>query len=174
MNVEDKHLDIIAKVEETFGVSLKEFQKEVYINILAGKDVVVSAPAGNGKTFFFLSEMLDERDRTNMELKSRPRPSLDDETTNINNVILIISPLSRFMVDQTERLRKLELKCAFVGELQPDQAVKSAITKARYPVAFMTPVSSTEPTLRNALPSPLYEDKIKVVVIDEAHCISHW
>ena len=72
-----------------------------------------------------------------MELKSRPRPSSDDKITN--NVILIISPLSRLMVDQTERLQKLGLKYVFVEELQADRAVKSAIAKARYPIVFITP-----------------------------------
>ena len=73
-NMENKSLDIIANVKEKFGVSMKEFQKEVYVNILAGKDVFVSASNGSGKTFCFLSETLNERVRTNMELKSNSWP----------------------------------------------------------------------------------------------------
>ena len=39
-------------MKEKFGVSLKEFQKEGNVNILAGKIIFVSAPTGSDKTLF--------------------------------------------------------------------------------------------------------------------------
>ena len=72
--MEDKHLDIIANVKEKFDVSLKEFQKEVYVNILAGKNVFVSAPTESDQTSCFLLEI-----QRYIELNFRLIMSLSDQ-----------------------------------------------------------------------------------------------
>ena len=91
-----------------------------------------------------------------------------------NPVVLVISPLSGLMVDQARRCQDLGLQASFIGELQDDVDVKAGIVRGEYELVFVTPESLVDSNWRKVLSSSTYQGRIKFVVVDEAHCISHW
>ena len=87
-------------------------------------------------------------------------------------VILVISPLMSLMEDQTNFLRKLGISAGSIGE---DKALDLKIEKGECSVVF----TSSESLLGNGhwqsmLSSDVYKNNLIGIVVDEAHCISHW
>ena len=150
--------DALKLVEEKYKVKLREFQQATYQKLFNGKDVFLCAPTGSGKTFCFV--FLSDLQRLVDGFK--------------NPVVLVISPLSGLMVDQARRCQDLGLQASFIGELQDDVDVKTGIVRGEYELVFVTPESLVDSNWRKVLSSSSYQGRIKFVVVDEAHCISHW
>ena len=152
--------EVLKSVEDKFEVKFKPFQWEPYFKLFSGEDLFVVAPTGAGKTYYviFLSELY----------------KLLNPTGVAELVTLVVSPLSGLMLDQSGRCKKFGLKATFVGELQKDQEVKDNVCKGLYNVVFMTPESVVDSQWRKVLSSLAYQGRIKFVVIDETHSVSHW
>ena len=167
--MEDELYGLIRAIEEKFGTSFKDFQVAAYKKALCGKDTIIVAPTGSGKThcFAFLSEIFDLQDKQKKRTEAGASVQPD-------NVVVVISPLSGLLVEQTERLISFGVNAAFLGELQTDETVKSSVLNGNASALFITPDSVLESKWRKVLASSRYNKKIRAVVIDEAHCISHW
>ena len=78
------------------------------------------------------------------------------------------------MVDQMKCCKDLGLRAAFVVELQADNNVKDDVKRRQYSLQFLTPESIVDSHWQKVLPSSAYQERIKFVVTDEAHCVTHW
>ena len=151
---------IIEAVERRYNVNLRGFQKMVYEKFMEGKDIFVCAPTGSGKTFCFafLSEVAKL-----MGAVADPRP-----------ITVVISPLVSLMTEQVSRMNELGVKASLVGELQTDKKIKGEVVRGEVEMLFITPEAIAESVWRKVLSSSVYQNRIKALVIDEAHCVSQW
>ena len=83
-------------------------------------------------------------------------------TNSAANVILVISPLSGFLVELTERLISFGINADETSKLSFWMEVFRCYFEAVW-----------ESKWRKVLASAKYNKRIRAVVIDEAHCISH-
>eukprot|EP00795_Rhopilema_esculentum_P007200 gene7200-12870_t len=78
------------------------------------------------------------------------------------------------MLEQSDRFAKFGINAAFVGELQADISVKQRVRSGDIQVLFITPEAAFDSNWREVISSKSFSEKISTVVVDEAHCISHW
>ncbi|MCL2327101.1 MAG: DNA helicase RecQ [Bacteroidetes bacterium] len=146
--------ELLTCLKENFGFdTFKGNQKEVILNLLAGKDSFVLMPTGGGKSLCY------------------QLPSLILEGTAI-----IISPLIALMKNQVDAMRGFSadnriahflnssLNRTEVSQVKAD--VRSGATKLLY----VAPESLTKDDYVEFLKSV----KVSFYAIDEAHCISEW
>ena len=84
-------------------------------------------------------------------------------------------PLTALMVEQREKFTLRGIRTEFVGELQKDVDAIYAIKKGKIQLLFISP----ESVLRNSqwrdlLLSPVYQQNLVALTVDEAHCITQW
>ena len=164
---------IIATMEDRHRVKLRDFQSAVCRKVLLEEDIFVCAPTGSGKTccFAFIHELFELRDGQSGQSVtnfSEPRPGPK------KFIAIVISPLPGLMVEQAERLCNLGIDAIFIGELQTDTMEKQRVVRDDFEVLFITPEAIFHSSWRAVLSSANICDRIRAVVIDEAHCISHW
>ena len=153
---------VIEAVERKYNVNLRGFQKMVYKKFMEREDIFVCAPTESGKTFCFafLSEVPQ---LTGAVADPRLRP-----------ITVVISPLVSLMTEQVSRMNELGVKASLVGELQKDKIIKGEIIRGEVELLFITPEAISESVWQKVLASSVYQNRIKALVIDEAHCVSQW
>ncbi len=137
-------LDILQK---KFGFASFRLHQEAAINaVLEKKDCFVLMPTGGGKSLCY----------------QVPALLLDGLT-------LVISPLIALMKDQVDTLRLNGIEAAYLNSTQAwpeQQAIFQKATEGTLKLLYLAPESSFVRRLN--------EFPIRLVAIDEAHCISHW
>jgi ATP-dependent DNA helicase RecQ len=138
-------------LRHTFGIEqLRSGQDDVIRSVLEGTDTLAIMPTGAGKSLCY------------------QLPALHLEGTTI-----IISPLISLMKDQVDKLQDHGLDALQVNSALPATEQRSAlgqIGEQESDFVFTTPERLSDPEFVATLGGT----KIDFVVIDEAHCISHW
>src|SRR5918997_1798723 len=138
-------------LRETFGIeSLRSGQDDVIKSVLEGTDTLAIMPTGAGKSLCY------------------QLPALHLEGTTI-----IVSPLISLMKDQVDKLQEHGLEALQVNSAVPAIEQRSAlgqIEEEESDYVFTTPERLSDPEFLETLRGT----KIDFVVVDEAHCISHW
>ncbi|MDR2601044.1 MAG: DNA helicase RecQ [Spirochaetaceae bacterium] len=134
-----------------FGYSsFRTGQEEVIDAILEGRDALAVMPTGAGKSICYQI------------------PALLKE-----GVAIVISPLISLMKDQVEALTDSGIKAACINSSLSSEEWSHTMNKARnggYKLLYIAPERlQNEAMLRLAA-----EINFSLVVIDEAHCVSHW
>jgi len=142
---------VLEALERHWGFdALRPHQKEAIDASLAGRDSLVVLPTGGGKSLCF-------------QLPAVLRGGVD----------LVVSPLISLMQDQVAALREIGVPAvALHSGLTPDQQADAerAIRAGETRLVYAAP----ERVLAPRTTSMLREAGVRAVVIDEAHCISHW
>jgi len=140
-----------AEAVEVLGIP--EFfprQTRAIQGLLAGKNVLVVAPTGSGKSAVFQGAGLQVR-----------------------GITLVISPLIALMQDQVDKLRAMGVSAGFlnssISPKQQDQIFK-AFVAGHYKFLYTTP----ERVLRADFRGALRGLPIQFVAVDEAHVIDSW
>ena len=158
------HESCLDKAKEIFGLKeLRLFQRNGAGGILNGKDVFISMPTGSGKSmaFLLLPFAFQFRDEN-------CRPSAP--TSNGDEFVLVISPLTSLIRDQTQNLKKKKIPCISLN----DPAVSSkSVRESNYRFMFSSPESVLE-KFRNDLKSVEVQKRLRCVVVDESHCVVKW
>jgi len=124
-------------------------QRHIIDAVLAGRDCIGVMPTGAGKSLTF-------------QIPARILPG----------AVLVISPLISLMKDQVDALTRLGFRAAFINStLQPAER-RERIEKLRrgeLELVYVAPEG-----LEGSLRSLVSGCDVSLVVVDEAHCISHW
>jgi ATP-dependent DNA helicase RecQ len=137
-------------LESVFGYAqFRPGQLEIIRAILAGHDCIGIMPTGAGKSITF----------------QVPARLLD-------GTVLVISPLLSLMKDQVDRLVRLGFRATYINSTISREEYlrrRAAFAQGAYELVYVAP-ESLEGSLRDFIASC----RIGLVVVDEAHCISHW
>ncbi|MEJ7807620.1 MAG: ATP-dependent DNA helicase RecQ, partial [Telluria sp.] len=134
-----------------FGVEqLRDGQKQVIDSVLDGKDTLAIMPTGSGKSLCY-------------QIPARM----------LGGTTVVVSPLISLMKDQLEKLDAMGIRAAQVNSSlnrEEEAAALEGIRSTFHEIVFCTPERLSNPAFLDVL----RQVKIALVVIDEAHCISHW
>lgn len=143
--------DIHSILERVWGYQrFRPRQEEIIRATLAGKDTLALLPTGGGKSLCFQVPALA-----------------------MGGLCLVVSPLIALMKDQVSRLKKLGVPArAIISTMTPaeiDNALESAAL-GKYSFLYVSPERLASDMFLARLPRlPL-----KLIAVDEAHCISQW
>jgi ATP-dependent DNA helicase RecQ len=144
------HGDPLQVLESVFGY--REFrpgQRHIIDAVLAGRDCIGVMPTGAGKSLTF-----------QIPAKMLPGP------------VLVISPLISLMKDQVDALTRLGFKATVLNssvDLEERRKRLGALRRGEVELVYVTPEG-----LEGSLRAILADCGPSLVVVDEAHCISHW
>lgn len=125
-------------------------QREIIEDVLRGRDVLAVMPTGAGKSLCFQLPAVAQRGLT-----------------------LVISPLISLMADQVEQLHRLKIPAMLLNSSQNLDEQREVWRRLRDGFAgllYVAPERFSAPSFQSLLPRL----KVKMLVIDEAHCISAW
>jgi ATP-dependent DNA helicase RecQ len=137
-------------LRDTFG--FKEFrpgQEKIIQTVLSGRDCIGVMPTGAGKSLTF-------------QIPARL----------LGGTVLVISPLISLMKDQVDGLLADGFRATVLNssvDFEERRRRLAAFRKGEYELVYLAP-EALEGSLRDILSGC----PIKLVVVDEAHCISHW
>ena len=86
----------------------------------------------------------------------------------------MVSPLVALMTDQVRAMTERNIHAVYVGDAGDDATVEE-ICEGKFQLVLMSTESIlTDLMLRNMLQSPVYQDNLVAVAVDEAHCVKQW
>ena len=139
------------QLRRVFGLRrLRPGQRDVIERALRGRSTLAVMPTGAGKSLCY----------------QLPATLLD-------GITVVVSPLIALMQDQCDKLVQLGVAAVQLNSaVDPEQAAaaEQAIAGGSARIAFVTPERLVEP----AFIALLTKRHIGLLVVDEAHCISHW
>lgn len=137
-------------LKETFGYSeFRPGQEKIIQTVLSGRDCIGVMPTGAGKSLTF-------------QIPARI----------LKGTVLVLSPLISLMKDQVDALQANGFKAAVINStlsFEERRARLGAFRRGEYELVYLAP-EALEGTLRDFI----LECPVSMVVVDEAHCISHW
>ena len=137
-------------LEQVFGHrQFRPGQREVIDAVLQGRDCIALMPTGSGKSLTF-------------QIPARVLPG----------TVLVISPLISLMKDQVDALVRYGFRAAVLNStVDPGQRrqLLSAMARGEIELLYVAPEG-----LEGSLRRIVAESRVSLVVVDEAHCISHW
>lgn len=130
--------------------SFRPLQAEIIDSVLAGRDTLGLLPTGGGKTLTFqVPGMM------------------------LGGVTVVVSPLIALMKDQVENLRKRQISAVWLRAGMTARELRIAndrLRSGRCRFLYMSPEKLQGGSTRRLLASL----DVKLLVVDEAHCISQW
>ena len=79
------------------------------------------------------------------------------------------------MIDQRQKFTAWGINTEFLGEAQTDRSVTEQVIKGEIQLIFISPENLLyNRRYRNMLSSPVYENRLVCVAVDEAHCVQTW
>jgi ATP-dependent DNA helicase RecQ len=143
--------DIVFEIlKKDFGYSsFRPGQQPVIEAILQGRDAIAILPTGGGKSLCY-------------QLPARI----------VGGLTLVVSPLIALMKDQVDALLEVGISAAFLNSTLCAEARRETVEgllAGRFQLLYAAPegLDASVGTLLGRLP-------IRLVAVDEAHCISHW
>ena len=142
--------EVDTALHDTFGFSsFRPGQREIIEGLVAGRDCVAIMPTGAGKSLTF-------------QLTARL----------LGGTTLVISPLIALMKDQVDGLHELGIRATFLNSsLEPaerDDRI-GRLRRGEYELIYAAP-EGLEASAGRALTGL----DLRLIAVDEAHCISHW
>ncbi|MFT3693894.1 MAG: ATP-dependent DNA helicase RecQ [Kofleriaceae bacterium] len=148
--------EILARALARFGhTDLRPGQADVIADIFSGTPVIGVMPTGAGKSLCFQlpAVVLGER----------------------GGVTLVVSPLIALMKDQVDSLRARGIPAVALtsqASSEEQREILEGIRAGMFTLVYVAPERFRSPRFGEALQS--IAQKIALVAIDEAHCISEW
>jgi len=139
-----------ALLKSVFGYdSFRPGQREIIEAVLAGRDAIGVLPTGAGKSLTY-------------QLPARL----------LGGVTLVVSPLIALMKDQVDALGEAGLRATFLNSsLDPEERRRriQGLRRGEYELVYAAPEG-----LELGVGSLLEDLDLRLIAVDEAHCISHW
>ncbi|MBK8727350.1 MAG: ATP-dependent DNA helicase RecQ [Holophagaceae bacterium] len=142
--------DLAASLKDIFGfAAFRPGQEEIIRAVMAGRDVLAIMPTGAGKSLTF-------------QLPARL----------LGGVTLVVSPLIALMKDQVDSMTEAGLKATFLNSSLDAEERNRRIRSIRE--GHLELVYAAPEGLELYIANLLEDLDLKLVAVDEAHCISHW
>lgn len=143
--------DLRALLQQYWGYAdFRPLQNEIITRAVAGQDVCAVLPTGGGKSLCY-------------QLCALAR----------GGVALVVTPLIALMHDQVQALQKRGIAAAYVTAQQIDAEIDATLVRATQKQLSLLYVSPER--LQNKLfLSALKQMDVRLLAVDEAHCISQW
>ena len=128
----------------------RPLQEEIISNVMQGKDSFVLMPTGGGKSLCY------------------QLPALKFE-----GLTLVISPLIALMKDQVDALKTNGIAAEYINSsLRPAeiQEIQERVKQGKVKILYVAPERLALGNFQNFLKTA----NIKLIAVDEAHCISEW
>ncbi|KAF8172309.1 P-loop containing nucleoside triphosphate hydrolase protein [Mycena galopus ATCC 62051] len=132
------------------GKTPYEFQKRFFSNVMQGRDVVLDIGTGSGKSLCFDLPVL----------------------ANKEDIVLVVSPLSALIIEQAAAspLSSLAM-CKETLSLEG----RDALYQGSVQRIFVSPeIAASLEFSKRVLSQPRLQEHLRIVFIDEAHCVSLW
>ncbi len=143
-------MSLTQELVKHFGYqNFREGQESLIRAILAGKDVLGILPTGGGKSICY-------------QLPAVLLPYLT----------VVITPLISLMKDQVDALNDYGIPAAYIHsgmDIEEMNKINDDIDRGAIKLLYVAPERLQHPTFLNQLPN-----KISMIAIDEAHCVSQW
>ncbi|RQP23951.1 RecQ family ATP-dependent DNA helicase [Piscinibacter terrae] len=138
-------------LRDTFGIfRLHDGQQQVISRVLKGQDTLAVMPTGAGKSLCY------------------QLPAL-----HLDGITLVVSPLISLMKDQADKLERAGVAVVQLNSALPRREQDEAmdrIAQSQTAIVFATPERLSD----DAFIQAMQRQKIALLVVDEAHCISQW
>jgi ATP-dependent DNA helicase RecQ len=144
------HLDTHLQNYFSF-ISFRDGQREAILSLLNNKDCLCVLPTGAGKSLIYQFIA----------------------TTLKNGIVLVISPLVSLMKDQVDSLNRFGIPAVYCNSSQDEVEQLQSLSKAvqgKVKLLYVSP----ERALSSYFLNMAKKMEIKLLAIDEAHCISQW
>jgi len=143
--------ELLPLLKQYFGfTSFRPLQEEIIRDSLAGKDTFALLPTGGGKSLCFQLPALTRKGLT-----------------------VVVSPLIALMKDQVDALQAAGVAATFLNSsLNADESRKRlrGLHNGEFSLLYVAP----ERLMLSGFLSDLQRWNVKLIAIDEAHCISEW
>ncbi len=148
-------MNALETLNKYFGyTSFKQGQEEIINNVINKKNVVAIMSTGHGKSICY-----------------QLPPLITGKMT------IVISPLISLMEDQYNSLEKRGIGCicynSTIKDINRDDIIQNIIDE-KYKLVYFSPEMITTETIKNLLKTLNQSNKIGLIAIDEAHCVSLW
>jgi ATP-dependent DNA helicase RecQ len=143
--------DLLPLLKQYFGfTSFRPLQEEIIRDSLAGRDVFALLPTGGGKSLCF-------------QLPALARDGLT----------VVVSPLIALMKDQVDALQASGIPATFLNSsLAADESRKRL--RGLHAGEFRLLYAAPERLMLSGFLADLQKWNVRLVAVDEAHCISEW
>jgi ATP-dependent DNA helicase RecQ len=158
-SVDDKELLEPFRLSEFRG-----FQRQIIDRTLGGKHSLVIMPTGGGKSLCYQAPALHW---------FRQSQSGQSEACSSRPLTIVLSPLIALMKDQVDSLNAKGIPATFINSsLDRSQRLAryESIKQGDFAMLYVTPERFRKPDFVECLSAR----KIKLLAVDEAHCISQW
>lgn len=154
-------MDALAILKKRFGHAAFRGQQEAIIDrTIAGGHSLVIMPTGGGKSLCF-------------QVPALLHAATADRATTQKPLTLVLSPLIALMKDQVDALQDKGIRAAFINSSlnrQERETRYEQVANGRFDLLYVTP----ERFRKTDFIDVLAQRDIKLLAVDEAHCISEW
>lgn len=139
------------EIRKTFQISeITDNQRKAIAAVINGHDVFVGTRTGSGKSLTY-------------ECLPIARPK---------SITLVIAPLVTIMSEHCSKLERLGFRATYIGK---DHSEMENIKRGLYDFVFGSPeILVGDVTWREVLKTQVYQEKLKLIVVDEAHTVLQW
>lgn len=146
-------------LQQVFGHDeFRTTQSQIIDRVLSDQHALVIMPTGMGKSLCYQIPAV-------VDWPSRPSKAED--------LVLVLSPLIALMKDQVDALVRKGVDAAFINSsLNRDERTRryEGVANGKYALLYVTPERFRKPDFLEVLS----KRSIRLLVVDEAHCISEW
>jgi len=146
-------------LQNVFGHPAFRGQQEAVVNrVLSGQHALIIMPTGMGKSLCF-------------QIPALVHASADSDDRSC--LTLVISPLIALMKDQVESLLAKGVDATFINSSlsrSQREARHASLAAGQHDLLYVTPERFRKPDFLQVL----NQRKIRLLAIDEAHCVSQW
>ncbi|MDP6468683.1 MAG: RecQ family ATP-dependent DNA helicase [Pirellulaceae bacterium] len=144
-------------------------QRAVIDHVMLGQHALVIMPTGMGKSLCYQVPALSDWPVAE-PMSENVEPSKEHWDSPLT---VVISPLIALMKDQVDALRRRGVEAAFINSsLQRSEREQryAAVASGSYVLLYVTPERFRKAEFQQVLA----KRKIRLLAVDEAHCISEW